>query len=102
MAIQNNNFKKLSQGSYTEHEKMLEKFAVAAFLVSILVFAVSIFFGLNYGIFFLFMELYFAMQGLKSTKRGKAFSYATFVLGGLTIISIVIQMAIANGLIIIE
>ena len=98
----NNQFKKLNKSSYTEHEKMLEKFAVAAFLVAILVLVVSFFFGLNYGIFFLFMEIYFAMQGLNSTERGKKFSYATFALAGITILIIVVQMAIERGLIVIS
>lgn len=101
MGYTNNQFKKLSQSSYTEQEKTLEKLSLAAMLVAIIVLFITAFFGLNYGIFFFFMELYFAMQGLRSTKRGKIYAYITFGLAAVTVIIIVISMAIERGLIIL-
>lgn len=53
------------------------------------------FFGVAYGIFVYIIDFYFASQGLKTKKRGKAI--ATIVLSIISILIIIIELIVANS-----
>lgn len=79
-----------------ESQKSKEKFAIIAFVIS-LVGLIFSFFGLIYGWIIIFLEYYFAIQGLKTKKEGLAI--AAIVLATLSLIIsilLIISSAILN------
>lgn len=88
----NNNF---AQSFQDENMKKKEKMCEIGFWLSILGLLCS-FFGVAYGIFVYIMDFYFASQGLKTKKRGKAI--ATIVLSIISILIIIIELiVVANS-----
>lgn len=86
-----NNF---SQTFQDENQKKQEKMCEIGFWLSILGLVCS-FFGVAYGIFVYIIDFYFASQGLKTKKRGKAI--ATIVLSIISILIIIIELIVANS-----
>ncbi|MBE5820610.1 MAG: DUF4190 domain-containing protein [Clostridiales bacterium] len=66
-----------------ESQKTKEKFAVAAFVISLIGLVLSCF-GLIYGLIIIFLEYYFAIQGLKTKKKGLAIT--AIVLASLSLL----------------
>ena len=87
----NNNF---VQSFQDETMKKKEKMCEIGFWLSILGLVCS-FFGIAYGIFVYIMDFYFASQGLKTRKKGKAI--ATIVLSIISILIIIFTLIIANS-----
>ena len=65
----------------SEDESRNEILCVIGFVISIAAFALSCF-GLPIGLILFVMDLYFASQGLKSSRR--KFAIATFIISGLS------------------
>lgn len=86
----NNNFVQSFQDETMKKERMCE----IGFWLSILGLVCS-FFGIAYGIFVYIMDFYFASQGLKTRKKGKAI--ATIVLSIISILFIIFTLIIANS-----
>lgn len=86
-----NNF---SQTFQDENQKKQEKMCEIGFWLSILGLVCS-FFGVAYSIFVYIIDFYFASQGLKTKKRGKAI--ATIVLSIISILIIIIELIVANS-----
>lgn len=84
-----NNF---SQTFQNENQKKQEKMCEIGFWLSILGLIGS-FAGIAMGIFVYIMDFYFASQGLKTRKRGKAI--ATIVLSIISILIVIIELAVA-------
>ena len=87
----NNNF---VQSFQDETMKKKERMCEIGFWLSILGLVCS-FFGIAYGIFVYIMDFYFASQGLKTRKKGKAI--ATIVLSIISILFIIFTLIIANS-----
>lgn len=85
----NNNF---VQSFQDETMKKKEKMCEIGFWLSILGLVCSLF-GVTYGVIIYIMDFYFASQGLKTTKRGKAI--ATIVLSIISILIVIIELIIA-------
>lgn len=83
-----NNF---SQTFQDENQKKQEKMCEIGFWLSILGLVCSLF-GVTYGVIIYIMDFYFASQGLKTTKRGKAI--ATIVLSIISILIVIIELII--------
>ncbi|MGM9881267.1 MAG: hypothetical protein ACI31S_00260 [Bacilli bacterium] len=86
----NNNFTKTFQD---ENIKKKEKMCEIGFWLSILGLVCS-FFGVAYGVIIYIMDFYFASQGLKTRKRGKAIT--TIILSIISILIIIFSLIIAN------
>ena len=91
LILNNNNF---VQSFQDETMKKKEKMCEIGFWLSILGLVCS-FFGIAYGIFVYIMDFYFASQGLKTRKKGKAI--ATIVLSIISILIIIFTLIIANS-----
>ena len=87
----NNNF---VQSFQDETMKKKERMCEIGFWLSILGLVCS-FFGIAYGIFVYIMDFYFASQGLKTRKKGKAI--ATIVLSIISILFIIFTLIIVNS-----
>ena len=78
-------------GSYEDFanaaNKSDEKMAIVGFVMSIVGLLLS-FVGYMYGIWLYALEFYFAARGIKSRKKG--FAIATFVLGGVSVVILLI------------
>ena len=88
----NNNNNNFVQSFQDETMKKKEKMCEIGFWLSILGLVCS-FFGVTYGVIIYIMDFYFASQGLKTTKRGKAI--ATIVLSIISILIVIIELIIA-------
>ena len=69
--------------------KRNEGMAIAGFVISIVGLLLSCF-GITFGVLILALEIYFAIMGLKTSKKG--FSIATFVLSGLSFLVLIAQI----------
>lgn len=90
----NNNNNNFVQSFQDETMRKKEKMCEIGFWLSILGLVCS-FFGIAYGIFVYIMDFYFASQGLKTRKKGKAI--ATIVLSIISILIIIFTLIIANS-----
>lgn len=93
--IQNMNQYNSNQFSQTFQDETLkkqEKLCEIGFWLSILGLLAS-FLGVAYGVFVYIMNFYFASQGLKTRKRGKA--WATIILSIISILVIIFQVAMS-------
>lgn len=88
----NNNNNNFVQSFQDETMKKKEKMCEIGFWLSILGLVCSLF-GVTYGVIIYIMDFYFASQGLKTTKRGKAI--ATIVLSIISILIVIIELIIA-------
>lgn len=88
----NNNDNNFVQSFQDETMKKKEKMCEIGFWLSILGLVCSLF-GVTYGVIIYIMDFYFASQGLKTTKRGKAI--ATIVLSIISILIVIIELIIA-------
>lgn len=86
-----NNF---SQTFQNENQKKQEKMCEIGFWISIFGL-ISSFAGIVMGLFVYIMDFYFASQGLKTRKRGKAI--ATIILSIVSILIVVVQLALATN-----
>lgn len=73
-------------------DKSKEKMAIAGFIISIVGLLLSCF-GIYFGAVIIALEIYFAVSGLKTSKKG--FSIATFVISGLSILIIIAEVILA-------
>lgn len=87
-----NNANQFAQTFQDETTKKQEKMCEIGFWLSILGFLCS-FLGVSYGVIIYILDFYFASQGLKTRKRGKAI--ATIVLSVASIIIIIYQLVTA-------
>lgn len=87
----NNNNNNFVQSFQDETMKKKEKMCEIGFWLSILGLVCSLF-GVTYGVIIYIMDFYFASQGLKTTKRGKAI--ATIVLSIISILIVIIELII--------
>ena len=85
----NNNINQFAQTFQNENTKKQEKLCEIGFWLSIFGLLAS-FFGVAYGLIIYIMNFYFASQGLKTKKRGKAI--ATIVLSIISILVIIFQL----------
>ena len=76
-----------------ETTKKQEKMCEIGFWISIIGLLLALF-GASYGIIIYIMDFYFASQGLKTRKRGKAI--ATIVLSIISIIIIILTVLSSN------
>ena len=91
----NNNQNNFAQTFQDETMKKKEKMCNVGFWLSILGLVCSLF-GVTYGVIIYIMDFYFASQGLKTRKRGKAI--ATIVLSIISILIVIIELiAVANS-----
>lgn len=90
----NNNNNNFVQSFQDETMKKKEKMCEIGFWLSILGLVCSLF-GVTYGVIIYIMDFYFASQGLKTTKRGKAI--ATIVLSIISILIVIIELIIATN-----
>ncbi len=88
-----NNINQFAQTFQDETTKKQEKQCEIGFWLSILGFACALF-GVSYGIIIYIMNFYFASQGLKTKKRGKAI--ATIVLSIISILIIIIELILKS------
>lgn len=72
--------------------KSKEKMAIAGFVISIVGLVLSCF-GIYFGAIIIALEIYFAVSGLKTSKKG--FSIATFVISGISILIIIAEVILA-------
>lgn len=75
--------------------KSKEKMAIAGFIISIVGLLLSCF-GIYFGAIIIALEIYFAVSGLKTSKKG--FSIATFVISGVSILIIILEVILAIAL----
>ena len=94
LAVISNNNNNFVQSFQDETMKKKERMCEIGFWLSILGLVCS-FFGIAYGIFVYIMDFYFASQGLKTRKKGKAI--ATIVLSIISILFIIFTLIIANS-----
>lgn len=87
----NNSQNNFAQTFQDETMKKKEKMCNVGFWLSILGLVCSLF-GVTYGVIIYIMDFYFASQGLKTTKRGKAI--ATIVLSIISILIVIIELII--------
>lgn len=87
----NNSQNNFAQTFQDETIKKKEKMCTIGFWLSILGLVCSLF-GVTYGVIIYIMDFYFASQGLKTTKRGKAI--ATIVLSIISIFIVIIELII--------
>lgn len=87
----NNSQNNFAQTFQDETIKKKEKMCTIGFWLSILGLVCSLF-GVTYGVIIYIMDFYFASQGLKTTKRGKAI--ATIVLSIISILIVIIELII--------
>lgn len=87
-----NNQGQFVQNFQAETVKKQEKMCEWGFWVSILGLLAS-FVGVSYSVFIYILDFYFASQGLKTRKRGKAI--ATIVMSIISIVIIILQIAAA-------
>lgn len=73
-------------------DKSKEKMAIAGFIISIVGLVLSCF-GIYFGAIIIALEIYFAVSGLKTSKKG--FSIATFVISGISILIIIAEVILA-------
>lgn len=90
----NNNQNNFAQTFQDETMKKKEKMCNVGFWLSILGLVCSLF-GVTYGVIIYIMDFYFASQGLKTRKRGKAI--ATIVLSIISILIVIGQLIIATN-----
>ena len=90
----NNNQNNFAQTFQDETMKKKEKMCNVGFWLSILGLVCSLF-GATYGVIIYIMDFYFASQGLKTRKRGKAI--ATIVLSIISILIVIGQLIIATN-----
>ena len=80
-----------ASGSYEDYannaNKSNEKMAIAGFVISIVGLLLS-FVGYMYGLWLYALEFYCAARGIRSRKKG--FAIATFVLGGVSVVILLI------------
>ena len=69
--------------------KRNEGMAIAGFVMSIIGLLLSCF-GVTFGVIIILLEIYFAIMGLKTSKKG--FSIATFVISGVTLLILIAQI----------
>ena len=72
--------------------KRNEGMAIAGFVMSIVGLLLSCF-GVTFGVIIILLEIYFAIMGLKTSKKG--FSIATFVISGVTLLILIAQIVLA-------
>lgn len=84
-----NNVNQFTQNFQDETDKRKEKLCEIGFWISIVGVICSIF-GVVMGLFVYVLDFYFAAQGLKTKKRGKAI--ATIVLSIISIVIIILQL----------
>lgn len=89
MDNENNNF---TQNFQEETDKKKETACEIGFWISILGLILSLF-GMMVGIIIYILDFYFAYQGLKTRKKGKAI--ATIVMSIISIVVIIIQFLLA-------
>lgn len=89
---QQNNINQFAQTFQDETAKKQEKQCEIGFWLSILGLVCSLF-GVAYSVIIYIMDFYFASQGLKTKKRGKAI--ATIVLSIISIIIIVLELVMS-------
>lgn len=87
----NNSQNNFAQTFQDETMKKKEKMCNVGFWLSILGLVCSLF-GVTYGVIIYIMDFYFASQGLKTTKRGKAIT--TIVLSIISILIVIIELII--------
>ena len=75
--------------------KSKEKMAIAGFIISIVGLLLSCF-GMYFGAIIIALEIYFAVSGLKTSKKG--FSIATFVISGVSVLIIIAEVILAIAL----
>ena len=75
--------------------KSKEKMAIAGFIISIVGLLLSCF-GVYFGAVIVALEIYFAVSGLKTSKKG--FSIATFVISGLSVLIIIAELILTIAL----
>lgn len=68
-----------------------EKMAVAGFVIAVIGIVLSCF-GFSFGWLIIALEIYFAINGLKTSKKGLAI--ATLVLSGISILILVVQIVL--------
>lgn len=90
----NNSQNNFAQTFKDETMKKKEKMCNVGFWLSILGLVCSLF-GVTYGVIIYIMDFYFASQGLKTRKRGKAI--ATIVLSIISILIVIGQLIIATN-----
>lgn len=90
--IDANNINQFAQNFKNENIKKQETLCEIGFWISILGLFASLF-GVAYGVIVYIIDFYFASQGLKTRKRGKAI--ATIVLSIISILIIMIQIIVA-------
>ena len=71
--------------------KRNEGMAIAGFVMSIIGLLLSCF-GVTFGVIIILLEIYFAIMGLKTSKKG--FSIATFVISGVTLLILIAQIVL--------
>ena len=81
----------LALASGVTPEQGLYTAIVAGFVISIVGLLLSCF-GITFGVLILALEIYFAIMGLKTSKKG--FSIATFVLSGLSFLVLIAQIVL--------
>ena len=74
-----------------ESQKSKEKFAIAAFVISLVGLILSCF-GFAFGLIIIFLEYYFAIQGLKTKKKGLAIT--AIVLASVSLLINILAMII--------
>ena len=72
-------------------DKSKEKMAIAGFIISIVGLLLSCV-GYTFGAIIIALEIYFAVQGLKTSKKG--FSIATFVICGVSVLVLIVEFAL--------
>ena len=72
--------------------KRNEGMAIAGFVMSIVGLLLSCV-GVTFGVIIILLEIYFAIMGLKTSKKG--FSIATFVISGVTLLILIAQIVLA-------
>lgn len=92
MNEENNNINQFSQDFENDLIKKQEKMCEVGFWISIAGVLLSIF-GVAIGVIIYILDFYFAAQGLKTRKKGKAI--ATIILSIFSILIIVIQIIAA-------
>jgi len=85
----NNNATQFAQTFQNENTKKQEKLCEVGFWLSIFGLLLSLV-GVSYGVIIYILNFYFASQGLKTRKKGKAIT--TIVLSILSILIIILQL----------
>lgn len=93
--INQNNMNQFTQNFQSETIRKQEKMCEIGFWFSIFGLLIS-FIGISYGVILYAVNIYFGLQGLKTSKRGKAI--ATIILSIISFLMIIVLVAKSNGL----